>query len=145
MTIERAARRPVALITGASHGIGRAVGTALFRSRYSLVLCARNEVDLASVREELLSENADGEVITVPTNLSVAGSRNKLVSGISETFGYLTAVIHCASARPDPDLDSRLATTSEKTIDELVSTNLAGMFHLTKQLQSLLRAGQPSK
>jgi len=145
MAAETNLRPSCALVTGASYGIGRAVATALLRQDYSLVLCARSEENLSSVRKELLAERAHGTVISVPTDISVASSRDQLVSLISASFGYLTLVVHCASARPDPEADAKLATTSMDTIEELVRTNVAGTFYLVKQLQGLLKAGQPSQ
>lgn len=59
-----------AIISGASRGIGKAIAEKLAAMQYDLVLIARNEEGLSSLKEELLSAHAKLSIATLPFDLS---------------------------------------------------------------------------
>ncbi|MGE5140397.1 MAG: SDR family NAD(P)-dependent oxidoreductase, partial [Rudaea sp.] len=61
-------RDQVAIVTGASRGIGAATALALARAGAHLVLAARNEPDLQGVAAEV--EKLDREALVVPTDVT---------------------------------------------------------------------------
>ncbi|HET7080006.1 MAG TPA: SDR family NAD(P)-dependent oxidoreductase, partial [Chloroflexia bacterium] len=61
----------IALITGASKGIGRAIALELVREGASVAICARNAAALHDAAEEIAAEAHDkGRVLAIPTDVT---------------------------------------------------------------------------
>lgn len=71
-----------ALITGASEGIGRAVARALAGAGYNLVLTARNEQKLKTLRTELLKASPQVNVLVLAYDLGATGQLHALVDDL---------------------------------------------------------------
>jgi len=82
---------PVALVTGASRGLGRATIRALAGRGWSLVVDARREADLAGTTGDL------ARVVAIPGDVTDAGHRADLVAAV-ERLGQLDVLINNASA-----------------------------------------------
>src|SRR3974377_55063 len=77
--------RPVALITGASRGIGAATAKELARRGYTLVLAARSEPELREIARELTSTGTCCHI--VPTDLRRREDVEKLARTALAQFG----------------------------------------------------------
>jgi 3-oxoacyl-[acyl-carrier protein] reductase len=92
----------VAVVTGASSGIGAAAAHALAAAGMKVVLAAR--------REELLQSNAaeicehGGEALVIPVDLRQPESAPDLVKGTLEKWGQLDLLINCAGVTYDEPL-----------------------------------------
>jgi len=120
----------IALVTGASQGIGRACALQLAKAGATVALAARNEAKLAEVAEEIA--NAGGQA--VPFALDVA-SEESIKAGskaVIEMFGKVEILVNNAGITRD-DLMMRMKRTDW---DDVLGTNLTGAFLLT---QALLR------
>lgn len=82
----------VALITGASRGIGRAIAAALADEGCRLALCARGEEALKAARSEL--EDAGAEVLAVPLDLTEPDAGDRMVAATVERFGALDVLVN---------------------------------------------------
>ena len=95
--------RPVAIVTGAARGIGRATAVRLQRDGWSLVLSGRSEAELGS----LASETS----VAVVGDLREADTPDRLVQTAMEKFGRLDSLINAAGvAKNVPILELDLAT-----------------------------------
>jgi 3-oxoacyl-[acyl-carrier protein] reductase len=92
----------VAIVTGASQGIGRATALRLARDFSSLVLIARNEAQLQETAQRAKSLGADSLVL--PLDLREPVAAEKAVSSTLERFGRIDAVLNIAGAVPQTDL-----------------------------------------
>ena len=87
-------RRPVALITGASRGIGAATARELARRGYTLILAARCEPDLRGIAREL--ETMGSSCHVVPTDLRRKEQVEALAQAALDACGRVDVLIHNA-------------------------------------------------
>jgi 3-oxoacyl-[acyl-carrier protein] reductase len=78
----------VALVCGASRGLGRAIAVELAAEGAALALCSRDPERLAATAGELGSE-----VLAVPADLAVAGEPTRAVDAVVERFGKLDVLV----------------------------------------------------
>jgi 3-oxoacyl-[acyl-carrier protein] reductase len=92
----------VAVITGASQGIGRAAAVRLAKDFSALVLAARNREALKEVAAEVKSRGADP--LTFALDLSTRKSAEILIKETLDRFGRIDALLNIAGAVPQIDL-----------------------------------------
>jgi 3-oxoacyl-[acyl-carrier protein] reductase len=116
----------VALITGASAGIGRASAISLAGEGASLVLTARRQTRL----EELASlvKQAGGEAAIVVGNAREEATAQQAVITATETFGSLNILINNVGVGNYKNL----VETSAKEYDEMMDTNMRSTFLFTR-------------
>ncbi len=107
------ARRPAALVTGASIGLGAVVARFLARQDYNLIVTARHEAPLFRAAESMAA--AGGNVTAIPGDVKMADHRRALREAVNRQ-GRLDLLINNASALgPSPSRPSR--TAPSKTFD----------------------------
>ncbi|RCJ24765.1 3-ketoacyl-ACP reductase [Nostoc minutum NIES-26] len=116
----------VALITGASRGIGRAIALALAQQGMKrLILIARDRQKLAEVASVI--EAMGVEVAIVPVDLSKPIDVNVAVAQVWRSYGPIHLLVNCAGvAYQNSFLQSKLFQVQEE-----LSVNLLGMYTLT--------------
>jgi NAD(P)-dependent dehydrogenase (short-subunit alcohol dehydrogenase family) len=128
---------PVALITGASAGLGAALAAALARRGWTLVLDARGADRLAGVAAELGRHTT---VEAVPGSVTDADHRAALAAAVRR-LGPLDLLVHNASelgGSPQPHLDQLEA----HTLRSVLETNLVAPAALTRELMPDLVAAR---
>jgi short-subunit dehydrogenase len=124
-----AARRPVAVITGASRGIGAATALELGRKGYSLVLAARSEDSLRAVQREL--EAMGAPALIVRTDVRSRADLAALAGTVLEQFGAVDVLLHNSGVLCPGVLVSEL---TDANVDDIVKTNLLAPIELTRAL-----------
>jgi 3-oxoacyl-[acyl-carrier protein] reductase len=123
--------RRVALVTGASRGIGRAVALALADRGWSVAINYRS--DLVSAQEIMRIANKYGDKnLLIQADVSRAEERNRLVAKVLEHFGRLDLLVNNAGIAPRQRQD--LLEMGEASYDEVLAVNLKGPFFLTQQV-----------
>jgi len=115
---------PVAIVTGASRGIGRGIARELSKT-HSVVATYRGRRDAAE------SLRAETGVEIFRCDVSVGEDRGALLEYTREHFGRLDLLVNNAGIAPRERLDILEAT--EESFDELIATNLKGPYFLTQQ------------
>jgi 3-oxoacyl-[acyl-carrier protein] reductase len=94
--------KSVAIITGASQGIGRATAIRLARDFTAIVLVARDKDELETAAAEARSLRA--EAMAFALDLRQPRSAKSIIEGILERFGRIDALLNIAGAVPQIDL-----------------------------------------
>ena len=92
----------VAVVTGASQGIGRATALRLAKDFSALVLASRNGEALKEVAAEVKSIGADP--LAFALDLSIEEAAETLIKGTLDRFGRIDALLNIAGAVPQIDL-----------------------------------------
>jgi 3-oxoacyl-[acyl-carrier protein] reductase len=121
--------RPVALVTGASRGIGRGVAMALGGAGYDVVVNYVRDADAAGKVSAFLAElGVRGHVSQA--DISVAADRERLVADVYDTFGRLDLLVNNAGVGPKVRAD--ILEASEESFDHMIGVNLRGPYFLTQ-------------
>jgi 3-oxoacyl-[acyl-carrier protein] reductase len=123
--------RRVALVTGASRGIGRAIAMALAERGWSVAINYRS--DLVSAQDVLrIANKYGGKNLLVQADISRAEERNRMVEEVLKRFGRLDLLVNNAGIAPRQRRD--LLEMREESYDEVLAVNLKGPFFLTQQV-----------
>ena len=127
---------PVAIITGASKGLGRALATALAARGWDLVLDARGA---EALQEAAAGLGAYGTRVTaLPGDVTDAGHRGELVAAAGK-LGGVDLVVHNASALGAEPL-VRLAELPLEGLRRALEVNVVAALGLVQEALPLLRA-----
>jgi NAD(P)-dependent dehydrogenase (short-subunit alcohol dehydrogenase family) len=94
--------KSVAIVTGASQGIGRATAIRLARDFSTLVLIARNQVNLAQTAEAV--RTAGAQALVIDADLAQPQAAQAVVDQTLAAFGRIDALLNIAGAVPQIDL-----------------------------------------
>jgi 3-oxoacyl-[acyl-carrier protein] reductase len=124
----------VALVTGASRGIGRAIAHALAGAGATVVLGARDEGKLAEVVEEI--GKAGGRATAVALDVSKRDSVDAAFARLLQDHGRIDGLVNNAGITRD----NLLLRMKREEWDEVLATNLTGVYHCTQAaLRPMLR------
>ncbi len=126
----------VALVTGASRGIGAAIARALAGEGCDLVLASRTQDQLYGLARVL--SGGDVRVTAKVCDVASAASVESLFSMVKSEFGRLDILINNAGTS---HAMANVETLSVETWQEVIATNLTGMFLVTRAALSLMSAG----
>ncbi len=124
--------RRVALVTGASRGIGRAIAIELGRIGYDVLINFRSNTAEAERARELVKAvtTEDARVEIYASDVASDDDRQRLVSHTREQFGRLDLLVNNAGVAPEQRVD--ILETSTESFDRLLNVNLKGPFFLTQ-------------
>ncbi|HWI57571.1 MAG TPA: 3-ketoacyl-ACP reductase [Bacillota bacterium] len=125
----------VALITGASRGIGRGVALELAKVGYDLIInCARNLAAGQQTAADCVAlAHARGKSIRAEVcqaDIGLSADRRKLMDFAKTTLGRLDLLVNNAGVAPDVRADILEAT--EESFDRLININVKGPYFLTQ-------------
>ena len=122
----------IALVTGASQGIGRACALALAEAGATVALAARNETRLAEVAAEI--EAAGGKAAAFALDVASEESIKTGAKAILERFGKVEVLVNNAGITRD----GLVLRMKRADWDDVLATNLTGAFLLTQALLSAM-------
>lgn len=133
-------RGSVAVVTGASRGLGRALALALAREGAALSICARGEADLERVADEARALGAD--VLAVTADMRNVRDVERIVVLTLERFGQVDVLVNNASELGPTPLPL-LADYPPDVFSDVLNVNLHAPFRLAQSLiGQMLRRGQ---
>lgn len=127
-----ALRDQVAVIVGASSGIGRETALRFARAGATTVLAARSQDKLHTLAEEIGSGS-----MVCPMDVEDTSSVSRAMNVVVERIGRIDVLVYATGTNiPDRDLDALTADTW----DMMLATNLSGAFHCTRSVLPTMRA-----
>ncbi len=118
----------IALITGASRGIGKACAQLLAKAKYKLVLAARALDRLEEIAQ--LTRAIGAETFVVEMDLANSDSITASIGKASKEFGRIDILVNNAGVTKDG-----LAVRMKKADwENVLNTNLSGSFYVTQQV-----------
>ena len=125
----------IALITGASKGIGAAVAKAYAKAGAHVILIARNTKKLEAIDDEI--REAGGQATLMPLDLMRLDELDKLGPALYDRFGKLDIFVGNAGLLGTL---GPLAQITNREFQHVMDTNLSANFRLIKTLDPLLQA-----
>lgn len=129
----------LALVTGATRGLGEATAWELARLGADLLLVARSEAALEAMAEAMRSEVPGQHVETVSADLATEAGRDRLVEA-AQRRGRLQILVNNVGT----NIRKPMAEISLEEYRFVQETNLVSCFEMCRRLLPLLRAGSPS-
>ncbi len=138
--MSKALENQLALVTGASRGIGAATAEALARAGAHVILTARTTADLEAVEERI--HQSGGSATIAPLDLADGDSIGRLAAAATERWGKLDALVMNAAMLgtlgPVPAIDP-------KEFAKILTLNVGAQAALIAAFDPLLRAAAPGK
>ena len=117
-------KNKVAVVVGASSGMGRSIATTFAASGAELVLAARREVELETLANEL-----DCGALVCPTDVRDVSEVDRLIERSLAVYGRIDVLVYATGTNiPERSLE----TITHETWDMMLATNITGAFNCTK-------------
>ncbi len=126
--------KKITLISGASRGIGRAIGTRLAHENHFVVLLARNAEEISELEFEI--DQAGGKALSFAVDISQPEQVQATVDQVLQDFGRIDTLINNAGVGVFKN--SELITTEEW--DQVMDVNVKGSFLLTKAVLPAMKS-----
>jgi 3-oxoacyl-[acyl-carrier protein] reductase len=126
----------VALVTGASRGIGRAIAESLIDAGANVAISARTATDVATAAAALNERGGTGRALGVPGDVRRHEDCRRMVEDVVADFGRLDILINNAGIGAfEPVADMAI-----ETWDAVIETNLSGVFYCTHEAMPHLKS-----
>lgn len=124
----------VAIVTGASKGIGRSVARAYAQQGAKLVLFARSKGELEKLAAEV--KKAGGDALPVPGDVRRRGDVKRAVEATLKRFGRIDILVNDAGI---PGSTKEIDEISKADWDEVMSTNVKGYYFFIHEVLPTMR------
>lgn len=125
----------VALVTGASRGLGKPVAMGMAAAGAHVVVVARDAARLEAVREEILQTGGEATVLALDL-----ADEDAVRSGVRRIAGELGRIDICANIAGIINWQP-LLESDEEDFDRILATNLRGTFVMAQECAAVMRAG----
>lgn len=117
----------VAIVTGASKGIGKSIAEALGQSGARVVVSSRRQEAVEEVVNEFKKQNI--EAFAVTAHMGELNDIKNLVAKTKEHFGGIDIIVNNAASNP---VFGSISETDDSAFDKIIGVNLKGPFVLCK-------------
>jgi len=125
----------VALVTGASKGIGKAIAVLYALAGAKVVVSSRKQEAVDAVVAEIKSKG--GSALAVACNVSEADEIQKLMVATLAAYGTLDILVNNAAANPS---FGPVVETTESSFDKIINVNVKAPFELAKKVYPIMKA-----
>ncbi len=124
----------IALVTGGSRGIGRAICLALAERGATVIACARNADALAELAAEAKQRETAGRIDPRKLDVTERESIDKLVKTVAEEYERIDILVNNAGITRD----GLLMSMEDEQFDDVLTTNLRSVFWITRAVSRLM-------
>jgi len=125
----------IALVTGASRGIGRACALALAKAGAQVIACGRAKAALEELDDEIFAATRQHATL-IPFDITDTDAFDRLSSVLFERFGRIDVLVHAAAITGTL---SPVTHHEPKDFDKIVAVNLGATYRILRALEPLLR------
>jgi NADP-dependent 3-hydroxy acid dehydrogenase YdfG len=125
----------VAIVVGASSGMGRATALAFVAEGAKVALAARRQRELDELAAEIKA--AGGEAIALAADVSKRQDVDAVVEAAVNRCGKVDVLVNCAGVNTR---DRQIARLDQAGWDRIIAINLTGAFHCTQAVLATMRA-----
>ena len=123
----------VALVTGGSRGIGRAIALAYAREGAKIFICARREQELKATADEIRASG--GEAGWTVADISKTRDVKRLIRGVRHAYGAIHVLVNNASILGPRETIVRYPLSAW---EEVLRVNLTALFTVTKEALGIM-------
>lgn len=121
--------KKVALITGASRGIGKEIAILFAKNNYNLIInYTSDKTDVNSLKEEFSKYNV--ETLFIKANVAEFNECENMIKTAIDKFGKIDVLINNAGITKD----NLIIRMKEEDFDSVINVNLKGTFNMTKNV-----------
>lgn len=124
----------VALVTGASRGIGRAIALEMAQSGADLAIASRKLPDLEKVAAEIKATGR--KALPVAAHVGRMEDIQNLVDTVVKEFGRIDILVN--NAATNPTMDAAI-NVSDRAWDSIMNLNLKGLFFLSQAVAKIMK------
>jgi NAD(P)-dependent dehydrogenase (short-subunit alcohol dehydrogenase family) len=124
----------VALITGGSRGIGKAIALTFADAGADVAIASRKPPDLEKAADEI--RGLGKKVLAVPANARKVDELENMVDTVMGEFGHIDILVNNAATNPTM---STIVDTDEKIFDIIMQTNVKSYFMMSKLVGKIMR------
>ena len=130
----------LALVTGASRGIGAATAVALAATGAHVVMTGRDVKALEAVEQQIF--DADGSATIAPVDLSETDGVARLAAAVAERWGKLDVLVHCAAVLQQA---CAVGDIDQPGFSKALTVNVLASQALIAQFDKLLRRSDDAR
>jgi dehydrogenase/reductase SDR family protein 4 len=124
----------VALVTGGSRGIGRAIAIGLAGAGADIALASRKLPDLEEVAKEI--KGTGRKSLAIAAHVGKIDEIKNLINKVKEEFGRIDILVNNAATNPTMD---QAIDVDERAWDSIMNLNLKGLFFLSQVVARVMR------
>jgi len=124
----------VAVITGGTKGIGRAIINKFAASRFDIITCSRNSADLEELKIEVETRHQGVQVLTRQSDLSLKAEVNDFVKFIISKRSHIEVLVNNTGVF----LPGEISKEPDGQLETMVNTNLYSAYYLTRGILPLM-------
>lgn len=126
---------PYAIVTGATHGMGKAIAEKLLHEGFSVAICARGKAKLDEVKNEWYQKYPAASIFTYSADLSVKEEAEGFADAVLSSFPSIDLLVNNAGMF----VPGLLTESPVADLEKLMRLNFYGAYYLTMKIAPAMK------